>query len=60
VGAHPRLPQGRRSTAALHKAVDFLDSAQLLTVDPAGERRLMPTELGRMTARLMVPAVESS
>jgi helicase len=51
--------QGRRSTAALHKAVGFLDSAQLLTVDAAGERRLMPTELGRLTARLMVPSVES-
>ena len=27
--------QGRRSTAALHKAVGFLDSAQMLTVEPA-------------------------
>jgi helicase len=51
--------QGRRSTAALHKAVGFLDSAQLLTVDPAGERRLIPTELGRLTARLMVPPADS-
>jgi helicase len=51
--------QGRRSTAALHKAVGFLESAQMLTVDAAGERRLMPTELGRMTARLMVPSADS-
>jgi ATP-dependent DNA helicase len=51
--------QGRRSTAALHKAVGFLASAEMLTVDVAGERRLMPTELGRLTARLMVPPVES-
>jgi helicase len=50
--------QGRRSTAPLGKAVGFLESAQMLTVDAAGERRLMPTELGRMTARLMVPSVE--
>jgi helicase len=51
--------QGRRSTAALHKAVGFLDSAEMLTVDAAGERRLKPTELGRLTARLMVPAADS-
>jgi helicase len=29
--------QGRRSTAALHKAVGFLASAEMLTVDAAGE-----------------------
>jgi helicase len=51
--------QGRRGTAALGKAVGFLESAEMLTVDAAGERRLMPTELGRVTARLMVPSVES-
>jgi ATP-dependent DNA helicase len=51
--------QGRRSTAALRKAVGFLESAEMLTVDGTGERRLMPTELGRLTARLMVPSVES-
>jgi helicase len=51
--------QGRRSTAALGKAVGFLDSAEMLTVDAADDRRLMPTELGRLTARLMVPSVES-
>ena len=51
--------QGRRSTAALGKAVGFLDSAEMLTVDASGSRRLMPTELGRLTARLMVPSVES-
>jgi helicase len=51
--------QGRRSPAALHKAVGFLDSAALLSVDPAAERRLIPTELGRLTARLMVPVADS-
>jgi helicase len=51
--------QGRRSTAALRKAIGFLCSAQMLTVDAEGERRLMATELGRLTARLMVPPVES-
>jgi helicase len=50
--------QGRRSTAALRKAVGFLESAQMLTVDAGAERRLMPTELGRLTARLMVPSAE--
>jgi helicase len=30
----------------------------MLTVDTDGERRLRPTELGRMTARLMVPPAE--
>lgn len=51
--------QGRRGTAALHRAVGFLNSAAMLTVDAAGERRLTPTELGGLTARLMVPAMES-
>jgi helicase len=51
--------QGRHSTAALRKAVGFLASAQMLTADAAAERRLMPTELGKLTARLMVPPVES-
>jgi helicase len=50
--------QGRRGTAALRKAVGFLESAQMLTVDAGAERRLMPTELGRLTARLMVPSAE--
>jgi helicase len=50
--------QGRRSTVALRKAVGFLRSAQMLTVDGAAERRLVPTELGRLTARLMVPPVD--
>jgi helicase len=50
--------QGRRSTAALNQAVGFLSSAQMLTVEAGGERRLKPTELGRMTARLMVAPVE--
>ena len=51
--------QGRRSATALRKAVGFLRSAQMLTAATAGERRLVPTELGRLTARLMVPPVES-
>jgi helicase len=51
--------QGRRSTAALHRAVGFLDSAAMLTVETGAEHRLIPTELGRLTARLMVPSVES-
>jgi helicase len=51
--------QGQRSPAALRKAVGFLESSAMLTVDGAAERRLMPTELGRLTARLMVPSVES-
>lgn len=51
--------QGQRSLRPLRRAVAFLNSAQMLTVSagPAG-RRLVPTELGRLTARLMVsPAV---
>ncbi|MGD0557048.1 MAG: DEAD/DEAH box helicase [Streptosporangiaceae bacterium] len=47
--------QGNRSAVPLRKAVGFLSSAEMLTV---GEGRLEPTELGRLTARLMVaPAV---
>jgi hypothetical protein len=51
--------QGRRSTAALHKAVGFRDSAEMLTVDTARECRLIPTGLGRLTARLTVSPMES-
>lgn len=51
--------QGRHSTAALRKAVGFLNSAGMLSADIAGDHRLIPTELGRLTARLMVPPVES-
>jgi helicase len=50
--------QGRRSTAALRKAVGFLHSAQMLTADATAERQLVPTELGSLTARLMVAPVE--
>jgi helicase len=46
--------QGSRSTMPLRKAVGFLSSAGMLTV---GDRGLEPTELGRLTARLMVPPV---
>ena len=51
--------QGRRSTAALHQAVGFLDAARDADRRRGGERRLKPTELGRLTARLMVPAADS-
>jgi helicase len=44
--------QGSRSTMPIRKAVGFLNSAEMLTV---GGRGLEPTELGRLTARLMVP-----
>jgi helicase len=46
--------QGSRAAAPLRKAVGFLSSAGLLT---SGEGGLEPTELGRLTARLMVPSV---
>jgi helicase len=51
--------QGQRSLAPLRKAIGFLGSAEMLTtVDTDEGRRLVPTELGRLTARLMVsPAV---
>ena len=44
--------QGSRSTMPLRKAVGFLNSASMLTMR---DRRLVPTELGGLTARLMVP-----
>ena len=50
--------QGQRSTVALRKAVGFLYSARMLAAGSAPERSLVPTELGRLTARLMVPPVE--
>jgi helicase len=46
--------QGLRSVRPLRKSVEFLRSAQMLTDGPAGDGRLVPTELGRLTARLMV------
>jgi helicase len=46
--------QGRRSAGPLRKAIGFLSSAQMLSSETAG---LVPTELGRLTARLMVPPV---
>lgn len=50
--------QGNRSLAPLRQALDFLADARLLTRkgEPGGEARLVPTELGKLTARLMVPA----
>jgi helicase len=49
--------QGRRSAEPLRKAVGFLSSAQMLTMGSEEERPLAATELGRLTARLMVPPV---
>jgi helicase len=50
--------QGQRSPGALRRAVGFLRAAQLLSEAGAGGDGLVPTELGRLTARLMVsPAV---
>jgi helicase len=49
--------QGRRSARPLREAVGFLSSAQMLTMGTEGEHRLEATELGRLTARLMVPSV---
>jgi helicase len=46
--------QGWRSVRPLHKSVAFLRSAQMLANDPPGGERLIPTELGRLSARLMV------
>lgn len=46
--------QGNRAAAPLRKAVGFLNSAEMLI---SGEGGLEPTELGRLTARLMVPSV---
>jgi helicase len=52
--------QGRRSLRPLGRAIQFLVSAGMLTATVAvasGDRRLVPTELGRLTARLMVSPV---
>jgi helicase len=51
--------QGRRSLHPLGRAIQFLVSAGMLTATPggSGDRRLVPTELGRLTARLMVSPV---
>lgn len=50
--------QGRRSLAPLRSAMEFLGSAQMLTMTAAADgHRLVPTELGRLTARLMVSPV---
>jgi helicase len=51
--------QGQRSLRPLRRAIQFLISAGMLTVTPAapGDRGLAPTELGRLTARLMVSPV---
>jgi helicase len=46
--------QGSRAVAPLRKAVGFLTSAGMLGSNEGG---LVPTELGRLTSRLMVPAV---
>jgi helicase len=51
--------QGQRSLRPLSRGIQFLVSAGMLTVSPAqsGDRELGPTELGRLTARLMVSPV---
>jgi helicase len=51
--------QGRRSLRPLGQAIKFLVSSQMLTAGLAGpgDQRLHPTELGRLTARLMVSPV---
>jgi helicase len=46
--------QGSRAAVPIRKAVGFLSSAEMLA---NGEHGLEPTELGRLTARLMVPPV---
>ena len=46
--------QGNRAVAPLRKAVGFLTSAGMLSSREGG---LEPTELGRLTARLMVPSM---
>jgi helicase len=51
--------QGQRGVAALRKAVGFLNSAQMLTAEATEHHRLTPTELGGLTAHLMVPPVDS-
>jgi helicase len=46
--------QGLHSVRPLRKSVAFLRSADMLTSDQARDSRLVPTSLGRLTARLMV------
>src|SRR6202044_2728907 len=46
--------QGHRSLRPLHKSVRFLRAAQMLSFAETGDSQLVPTELGRLTARLMV------
>ncbi|WP_370942371.1 DEAD/DEAH box helicase [Amycolatopsis sp. cg5] len=49
--------QGNRSLGSLRAAVDFLVKSDYLTCveKPDGDLRFAPTELGKLTARLMVP-----
>lgn len=50
--------QGQRSLDPLRRAIGFLESAQMLTVtDGASSRTMVPTDLGRLTARLMISPV---
>lgn len=46
--------QGQRSLRTLRKSVRFLRSAQMLTLAGTEDAQLAPTELGRLTTRLMV------
>ena len=49
--------QGQRNPRAVREAADFLVDAGMLAAPAAqdGDQRLAPTELGRLTARMMVP-----
>jgi helicase len=49
--------QGDRDTKVVTDAVDFLSAGGYLTTDahPSGDADITPTELGVLTARLMVP-----
>jgi helicase len=49
--------QGQRNPGSVRRAVGFLKSAQLLTGTGVGDGGLLPTDLGRITARLMVSPV---
>jgi helicase len=46
--------QGSRSLRPVRQAVEFLIEAKMLTAPQGPERELIPTELGRLTGRLMI------
>ncbi len=51
--------QGTHSLAPLRASVDFLDAGGYLALvaQPTGDADITPTELGTLTARLMIPTV---